>query len=180
MRLLLKPLSGTGTMKLVVNRPSGAPPVIELHATLIGRDGSAVGLDGQAETVTLPAGEYRIGTLWIALDDQTGGPRWNFTFSDDDGKPDQKWYKIDDGDAIEIDPIGRLELHAGLKLEGKPALAGDDITLEPKLYTGDGLSINTCFRGSPASPGGQDGQGAEITLCGAGQQTLALARSGFS
>jgi len=179
-RLLLEPLEGTGTIKLVLNRPAGAPQLTELHATLIGRDGSAVGLEARAEGVMVPAGEYRVGTLWLALDDPRGGPRWSFIFSDDDGKPRPKWHKVENGGTIEIDPVGQLEMHTGLEVNGKPVLAGDDIPLRPKLYTGEGLSINTCFRGSPTTPGGDDGQGAEINLRGTGQQPLGVARSGFA
>jgi hypothetical protein len=47
-RLLLDPLAGTGTIKLVLSRPAAALRLVELHATLIGRDGSAVGVEGQA------------------------------------------------------------------------------------------------------------------------------------
>lgn len=181
-RLLFEPLVGTGTIKLVLKRPAGTPGLTDLRATLIGRDGSAVGLEGQAEGVTVPAGEYRVATLWLALDDPRGGPRWSFIFSDDDGKPRYKWYKVETGGTIEIDPVGQLEMHTGLEVHRKPIRAGDDIPLQPRLYTGDGLAINTCFRGSPATPGGGDGdgQGAEITLCGTGQQPLGVARSGFA
>ncbi len=179
-RLRLEPLAGTGTIKLVLNRSAGAPGLTELHATLIGRDGSAMGLDGQAEGVTVPAGEYRVGTLWLALDDPRGGPRWSFIFSDDDGQPRRKWYKVEQGGTIAIDPVGQLEMHTGLELKGESVRGGDDIPLQPRLYTGDGLSINTCFRGSPATPASDDGQGAEINLRGTGQQPLAVARSGFA
>ena len=34
----------------MLNRPEGSPPATELHATLIGRDGSAVGLEGKARS----------------------------------------------------------------------------------------------------------------------------------
>ena len=36
-------------MRLNLNRPAGSPHTTELHATLIGRDGSAVGLSGEGE-----------------------------------------------------------------------------------------------------------------------------------
>lgn len=179
-RLRLEPLAGTGTIKLVLKRPAGVPGLTELHATLIGRDGSAMGLEGQAEGVTVPAGEYRVGTLWLAFDDPRGGPRWSFIFSDDDGQPRHKWHKVEPGSTIAIDPVGQLEMHTGLELKGMPVRAGDDIPLQPRLYTGDGLSINTCFRGSPATPAGDDGQSALINLRGTGQQPLAVARSGFA
>ena len=58
-RLALEAVEGTGTVRLKLNRPAGPPRATELHATLIGRDGSAVGLSGEGEGMTVPAGEYR-------------------------------------------------------------------------------------------------------------------------
>jgi hypothetical protein len=178
-RLRLEPLAGTGTLKLVLNPPSAASRLADARATLIGRDGSAIALDARPNGVTVPAGEYRVGSVWLILNDPGGGPRWNFTFSDDDGKRLYKWYKVDNGESIQIEAIGRLELETGVEFTGKPVRASDDVTLQPRLYTADGLSINACFRGSPASPADQDSQGAEIQLLGSRKQPLAVARSGF-
>jgi hypothetical protein len=179
-RLAFEVVEGTGTVKLKLNRPAGSPPSTDLHATLIGRDGSAVGCGGEGEGVTVPAGEYRLGTLSISFDDPAGGPRWSFIFSDNGGTPEHKWYPVKKGGNVEIDPVGKLVLQTSLEDQGKTFPAGDDIPLQPRLYTGDGLLINTCFRGSPTTPGGHDGQGADIKLLGAQRQTLALACSGFA
>ncbi len=81
---------------------------------------------------------------------------------------------------VEIDPIGKLLLETSLEDQAKSFPSGGDVALQPRLYTGDGLLINTCFRGSPASPGGHDGSGADITLRGKGTQALAVASSGFA
>ena len=152
-RLDLEPLEGTGTVRLKVKRPAAAPRVVEVHATLIGRDGSAVGLAREGEGVTVPAGEYRVGTLTLAFDDPGGGPRWSFVFSDNGGKPDHKWYKVEREGAVVIDPVGTLELQTGLEVDTTKAIrAGIELPLQPKLYTGDGLLINTCFRGTPSLP----------------------------
>ena len=43
-RLAFEAVEGTGTVRLKLNRPAGSPHATELHATLIGRDGSAVGI----------------------------------------------------------------------------------------------------------------------------------------
>jgi hypothetical protein len=179
-RLALEPLEGAGTVSLKLKGLSGAPRMIEVHATLIGRDGSALGLNGEGERVTVPAGEYRVGTLTLALQDPSGGSRWSFIFSDNGGKPDHKWYKVIKGAAVEIDPVGMLELQTGVEADANAPRAGDDIPLQPKLYSGDGLLINTCFRGTPTNPSGDDGPGAEIKLTGAGERSLGVARSGFA
>ena len=48
-RLAFEVIDGAGNVTLKLNRPEGSPPATELHATLIGRDGSAVGLEGGAK-----------------------------------------------------------------------------------------------------------------------------------
>ncbi len=181
-RLAFKVVDGAGTVKLKLSRPSGSPPATEVHATLIGRDGSAVGLGGEIEGVTVPAGDYRLGTLSLSFDDPAGGAKWSFIFSDNGGRPDHKWHKVEKGATVEIDPVGKLTLETGVDEQANGHLAGDDVALQPRLFTGDGLLINTCFRGSPTTPGGHDGQGADIKLRGADTQaqTLAEAASGFS
>jgi hypothetical protein len=181
-RLALEVLDGAGTVKLKLKRPAGSPPATAVHATLIGRDGSAVGLSGEDEAVTLPPGDYRLGTLSFSFDDPAGGLNWSFVFSDDGGRPDHKWYNVEKGCTIEIDPVGKLLLETSLEDRGTTFSAGQDIALQPRLYTGDGLLINTCFRGSPATPGGSDGQGADIKLQGreVPPQTIAVACSGFA
>jgi hypothetical protein len=155
-------------------------PIVSPRATLIGRDGSAVGLSGDGAEATVPVGEYRIGTLTVALDDPSGGPRWSFVFSDNGGKPEQRWYKVEKGATAAIDPIGTLEMKTGLDDGSKAPKPGDEVKLQPQLYTGDGLLINTCFRGSLASPAAYDGPGAEIVLAATDGQPLARARSGFA
>jgi hypothetical protein len=179
-RLILEPLVGAGTVGLKLKTLAGGLGVADVHATLIGRDGSALGLDGEGARVTVPAGEYRVGTLALALEDPSGGPRWNFIFSDDGGRSDHKWYKVGNGAAVDIDPVGSLEMQTGAELGAEAPRAGDDLPLQPRLYTGDGLLINTCFRGSPTNPGGDDGPGAEIKLAGAAGRSLDVARSGFA
>ena len=132
--------------------------------------------------MTVPAGEYRIGTLSLSFDDPQGAARWSFIFSDNGGRPDQKWYSVAKGRTVEIDPIGKLVLETSLEDREKTFPSGEDIPLQPRLYTGGGLLINTCFRGSPTTPGGHDGQGADIKLRGleSPSQTFAVACSGFA
>ena len=181
-RLAFERIDGAGTVKLKLNRPAGSPKATEVHATLLGRDGSAVGLGGEDEGVTVPAGEYRLGTLSVSFDDPQGGARWSFIFSDNGGTSDRKWYNVLKGRTVLIDPVGKLLLQTSLEDQEKSFPAGDDIALQPRLFTGDGLLINTCFRGSPSMAGGHDGSGADIKLRGPDMpsQALGVACSGFA
>jgi hypothetical protein len=178
-RLSIDPLRGTGTVRLAFLKHEGLPAAVELSATLIGRDGSAVGLTGGRAEAMVPIGEYRLGTVTCAFDDVQGGSRWNFVFSDIGRRGEARWYTIEQAGTVTIDPIGVLEFKTGA--DGvKPLHAGDDLTVQPQLFTGDGLLIVTCFRGMLASPAGDSGNGATITLSTADGRPLATAHSGFA
>jgi hypothetical protein len=178
-RLTVEPLLGSGTVRLALARRQGLPEAVELAATLIGRDGSAVGLSGARPEANVPIGEYRLGTVTCAFEDSQGGPRWNFVFSDIERRGQDRWYKVEKGRTATIDPIGALELKTGA--EGiKPVRPGDDLKVQPQLYTGDGLLIVTCYRGASANPASDSGPVATIALATADGRTLGTVHSGFA
>jgi hypothetical protein len=174
-RLALEPLLGTGTVRLALKNAAAA----ELHATLVGRDGSAFGLTGD-ESATVPVGEYRLGTVTATFSDPQGGQSWSFIFSDNGAKPNPKWYSLSKNGQLNLDPIGALEMELSITDKVKTARAGEDIALQPLLYTGDGLLINVGYRGNPVSPSAQENLGAAITLATTDGQTLPTAHSGFA
>ena len=159
-RLTVEPLIGVGTLRLAWKGGKAANPdaasssgsSIELHATALGRDGSVFGLSS-TEPASVPIGEYRLGTVTIALDDPRGGERWSFIFSDNGARGEPRWYKVEKGGSVAIDPIGTPLFEIDLRDEAsKRPRPGDDVNLQPLLYTGDGLLITVAYRGSPASP----------------------------
>jgi hypothetical protein len=174
-RLTLEPLVGTGTVRLALKKAA----VAELHATLVGRDGSAFGLSGE-ESGTIPVGEYRLGTVTATFNDPQGGQNWSFIFSDNGARPDIKWYGLRKDGHLDLDPIGAVEMVLSLTDQARTARPGDDIALQPLLYNGDGLLINVGYRGSPVSPSAQEYLGAAIALATTDGQTLATAHSGFA
>lgn len=176
-RLALGPLEGTGTVRLALGRPGAS--IADLSVTLVGRDGSAVGLAGGGASAEVPVGEYRLGTVVLALDDPAGGPRWWYVFSDHGRRGEPVWYSVGKGVAVAIDPLEAVALEAGLEGPG-PRSPGDDLVVRPGLFTGDGLRIVTCYRGTPTTPGGDDGPAAEITLSDRAGRALVRARSGFA
>ena len=82
-RLAFQPLVGTGRLRLALKGHEFTSPTnsVELHATAISRDGSVFALTGNGPA-TVPSGEYRLGTVTVALDDAKTGQRWSFVFSD--------------------------------------------------------------------------------------------------
>ena len=173
-RLALERLVGTGTVQLALKKGKAA----DLHATLVGRDGSAFGLSGN-EPATVPVGEYRLSTVTATLDDPQGGEGWSYIFSDNGGKPDPNWYAVAKDQQVPIDPIGSLEMGLNVAERGKPIKAGVDLSVQPTLYTGDGLLINAAYRGTPTSAAAQERLGALTTLATTDGQTLSTAHSGF-
>jgi len=178
-RLSVEPLEGSGTVRLALARSPGLPAAVEFAATLIGRDGSAVGLSGERAQATVPIGEYRLGTVTCAFPDARAGPRWNFVFSDIGRRGEFRWYKVEQGGTTAIDPIGSLEFKTGT--EGmRPPRPGEDFKVQPQLFIGDGLLIVTCYRGLPANPADDSDTGATIALVTADGRTLATTHSGFA
>ena len=180
-RLAFKPLVGTGTLRLALSRagPSADAKAIEMHATAIGRDGSVFALTG-IEPAIVPAGEYRLGSLTIVLDDPKTSQRWSFVFSDGMARGQPRWFKVEKDEAVTIDPIGAPSFEIVLSDQVSAAKPGEDVAFRPALYTGDGLLIIVAYCGNPVSPATQEILGARIALLTADGKTLATAHSGFS
>jgi hypothetical protein len=180
-RLAFKPLVGTGTLRLALSRPGPSADVkaVEMHATAIGRDGSVFALAG-IEPAIVPAGEYRLGSLTIALNDPKTSQRWSFVFSDGMAKGLPRWYRVEKDNAATIDPIGTPSFEVVLTEQVNAAKPGENVSFRPALYTGDGLLIIVAYCGNPVSPATQEILGARIALLTADGKTLATAHSGFS
>jgi len=180
-RLAFEPLLGTGTLRLGFKGkgPSSDAKAVEMHATAISRDGSVFAVTG-SEPAIVPAGEYRLGSLTIALDDPKSGQRWSFVFSDGMARGQPRWYKVEKDNAVTIDPIGTPSFEIVLRDQVSAAKPGEDVGFRPALYTGDGLLIIVAYCGNPISPATQETLGARIALMTADGKTLATAHSGFS
>ena len=180
-RLAFEPLVGTGTLRLVRHgdEPSRSTKAVEMHATAISRDGSVFALTG-SEPVIVPAGEYRLGTVTIALDDPKTSRRWSFVFSDGGARGEPQWYKVEKDAVVAIDPIGTPAFELKFREQTSAFRPGEDVAIQPALYTGDGLLIVVAYCGDPVSPAVQEILGARIVLRTADGKTLATAHSGFS
>jgi hypothetical protein len=180
-RLAFDPLVGTGTLRVVRHgdEPSRPTKAVEMHATAISRDGSVFALTA-SEPATVPAGEYRLGTVTITLDDPQTSQRWSFVFSDGGARGQPRWYKVEKEAVVAIDPIGTPALELKFRDQTSAFRPGEDVALQPALYTGDGLLIVVACCGDPVSPAVQEILGARIVLRTADGKTLATAHSGFS
>ena len=154
--------------------------VVEMRATAIGRDGSVFAMSG-TEPATVPVGEYRLANLTLSLDDAKTGQLWSFVFSDGLWSGGPRWYKVEKDAAVTIDPVGKPIFELRRDEATELARPGDDVGLQPALYTGDGLLIVVAYCGAPISPATQELLGARVALLTTSDgQTLATAHSGFS
>jgi hypothetical protein len=177
-RLAFAPLLGTGTVHLAVAAPMAAR-IMDLNVTLAGRDGSAAALHGNDSDAELPVGEYRVSVVSVSLRDPMGGEPWNFVFSFSGDDEKATWYTLTRGGTQRIDPLGRLELRSGIPPDAH-CQAGEDFGFRPELYTGDGLLINTAYRGMLSQGFAYGGCGADVFLLDDGGRELAKAHSGFA
>jgi hypothetical protein len=178
-RLAFEPLEGTGTVRLTVRRPETRDHLAEIHAQLIGRDGSALNVNGSAE-VTVPVGEYRISALSLVLSDPAGGPPWHFGFSEILRQPRRTWHKVEKGTVLDLDPLRGLELKAEIHEPPDERKPGLPVTILPRLITGDDLLINFGYRGAATAPGADYETTAHVKLCSSDGKILDATTSGFS
>ena len=176
--LLLEPLAGIGKLRLALPaRGEAEPPrVLQMAATLVGRDGSAISVSGTNREAEAPVGEYRLTALQVSLADPNGGLAWNFQFSGRVATP--RWFRVDQDSVVEIDPIGRLELRTGFD-DSSTCRAGEPLQVRPSLVTADGLHINAAFRGNQEAILGYKGPGARTRLQSTGGSPLDEANCGF-
>lgn len=188
-RLGLEAIAGTGSLRLAwkpaADGDGGRARTsvhCELRATAFGRDGWVSSLNNTEPTI-VPAGEYRLGLVMVSLDDPAGGRPWSFIFSNSGGKGDPRWYRVEKNATVTIDPIGRLafEIDPG-NIADNPPRPGEELKLQPLIYTGDGLLIVVAYRGAPDAPTAQEDLALSLAMHGGislGEHLLARARSGF-
>jgi hypothetical protein len=178
-RLAFEKLEGTGTVRLAVREPGLAERIQDLTATLLGRDGSVVSLRGRDAEATLPIGDYRLSVLTLTLTGPGGGEPWNYVFSDSGEPNSPRWYKVTKGSSQAIDPVGKLVLRTGLSDDETTCRPGQTLAVQPQLLTGDGLLVNTVYRGRQVDRLGYGGCRAAVVLATPDGVTLASQAPGF-
>jgi hypothetical protein len=176
----LERLEGTGTLRIALQVKGLAERVEELTATLAGRDGSVVTLRGAGASSAVPIGEYRFSALTIRVKDADDGLPWNYVFSNS-GDREPPWHKVEKDGTATLDPVGKLELVTGPGGERAVAAPGETLRVQPQLYTGGGLLINTVYRGRTESTVRYGGDCfASVTLVSADGQVLDRHNCGFA
>jgi hypothetical protein len=182
-RLAFEEITGTGMLHVQLAAAPAGVAVRRLEVALMGEDGSAYAASADGEAIEAPPGRYAVRSICVVLFDELWQRQWRFVFTRTTDPQAENWHEVKAGQTVTIDPVGKLRLTIeGSDLEKRVA-AGRQVTVEPRLYTQDGLLINACdIDGqAPTSPllDAQKAQ-ADIELC-LGDGTIASSyQSGFA
>jgi hypothetical protein len=175
-RLSFIAIEGEGKIALKPPTLKRKAEVASIRAGLAGRDGTPAAL-AQQESLAAPPGDYRMDTLNLLLT-EAGQFGWQYTFAYRGGKP-PVWRSVRRDDSLAVDPVGELsfsiepnETYAGVR-------AGDEMTVQLRLFTGDGLLINEILRTSDSGPAGAQPT-AVVSLTTTDGRLLGEAHSGFA
>jgi hypothetical protein len=179
--LSIEKIEGVGHVRFRLTDANGQArkDVQALHAVLVGKDGSAVGVDGHDVAVEAPVGEYRIGVVTVTLADKQKGEPWSFVFSQSGHERDPVWRAVARDADLVVDPIGALDFKPELEFDAGDVRAGDKLIAQPRLHTVDGLLINTCYRGTNTARWGSS-PNARLLLLGRDRVVLGEADTGFA
>jgi hypothetical protein len=180
--LALERIEGLGHVRFRLPAADGSArkDVLNLQATLIGKDGSSVGVRGHDEPVEAPIGEYRIGALTLSLSAPGGGEPWTYVFSEPGGRDALAWHLLARDAELVLDPIGKLDFKVEVKSDEPHPKPGDGLSARIWLFSGDGLLINSCYRGTSDGAWRGTGPRALCRLVGASGAVLEQSDSGFA
>jgi len=159
--LMLKKLEGTGTFVLAAAGQIKTTRILDITTAFVGRDGGVFALRGNASELTAPVGQYRIHSLVVVARQDAESPPWEFVFNREGRRP-PRWFDLMRDSRLEINPLDRFVL----TVEGvdDTCWPGQSLSVQPCVYTGDGLSINACTHYVGGRSTGQDAAQAIMEL----------------
>jgi hypothetical protein len=118
-----------------------------------------------------------MNVLSLALDGGAGQPAWSYLFATDRDR-DAPWHEVRKDGTLTLDPVGPLEFALAGPEGEEAAKPGAEVSIQPKLYTGQNLLIVTCYRGSDDS---QEHQAkCQVALCADDGKEFESHTSGFA
>jgi hypothetical protein len=180
-RLSLEEITGVGTVRLALPTLRAGTEVADLEVTLMGDDGSAYAMRGVEEAVQVPIGKYAVTALSLSLRRTGESLPWNFVFSRSDPPADGHWHVVRRDTEVAVDPIGTLRFTLEFPNGEGSFPTGKTISVAPRLYTHEGLLINSCSIGKTDGRANYgSGPAADVRLLSAKAVTLETHQSGFA
>ncbi len=176
--LAFEPLTGEGTIRLVCRPADPDSQVAELSVMFVGKDGSAMSLEGHEEAVTVPEGEYFVASVTLAIQSAFDGRLWSFSFARPRHPAEHEWHTVKKDQQTLIDPIGQLRFK--ISVGGGAESPERVLHVRPRLSTQDGLVITSCSWGESSRGFAAIGPQSQIQLIGARGAVLYQTESGFS
>jgi hypothetical protein len=179
-QLSLKKLEGTGTLELVLPELKVPGALTSINVWLAGREGSIAKLDLAQLKTDLPVGEYYIYEISVDMKDPSGGDPWSFYFSPIQGQNSPRWHAVATDKTTTIQPLTDLVIRATTSNSKRQCRPGEEISVEPRLETGEGIALRSCMRNNDSPGSSRRHDGAEIRLMSADGNVLDSIISGFS
>jgi hypothetical protein len=146
-RFALEQINGLGTVRLKLATLAAGVEIADLELMLMSEDGSACSLRGADAAVQVPVGRYALSALSLSLSRKADREPWNFVFSRLLGPDERHWYDVARDAEVIIDPIGTPRFVLEFPNGAENVKPGKSLSIEPRLYTQDGLLINSCAIG---------------------------------
>jgi len=181
-RLALEEITGVGTLRLrLATLPAGAV-ARTVEVALMGGDGSAYAVRSDGEAGIVPVGKYAVRSLRLSVVDSTTNKPWNFQFTRYEAPEETHWHHVAAGQELTLDPCGPLKLTADGNDLKKPTQPGRDVVVNPRLFTAEGLLINSSDCEAKSVERGEPHREncAEVTLCQTDGTKVAQHTSGFA
>lgn len=176
----LAEVTGTGNLQLVLSGLSNEYRVTAFEAMVFGDDGAVHSIDSLGKPVSIPVGNYALGSFSITVESQIGEP-WHFVFSRYADVSNDQWRKLEKDSTVVIEMLGnpRFVLE---RRETKAVEPGRSTVILPRLFSEDGLLINLCSRGKQMGSFDDESrhQLCQIELKDSRNNVLCSAKSGFN
>jgi hypothetical protein len=147
-RLALEPLTSEGRIRLRLAELAKDASLLKLDVMLTGEDGSAFAVSALETPTVVPAGRYALGSVVLSVQLTGASQPTNFVFSRVGVDSRTRWHELKKDEELILDPIGKVRFALEIEKNQRTRKPGEEIRVQPQLFTADGLLINSCSLGA--------------------------------
>jgi hypothetical protein len=180
-RLAIEPLTSEGRIRLRLGGLAKDVSLLKFEAMLTGEDGSAFAVSVVDAPTVVPAARYSLGSVALSVQPADAAQPIRFVFSRVGVDDETRWHELKKDQELILDPIGKLRF--GLEIEKNQQIRkpGEEIRVQPQLFTADGLLINSCSIGDSEEVSRYGNhKHCTVKLRDARKQAVAVQTSGFA